>query len=471
MHTLTFYLRAQFAVIQNIEILDATEVLQTLSAHYGNEEITNKNLTNNESLEVNGELQSVDDISELRNEPVFDEMFSLLRSFLSPYSSSQDKKHDTVKRNTDISKNEINDTVGIAKYFSSLKQQNGNIKTVNCTHINSTNKHPDSVQIWFMMHLPKKHKDLLQTKSNYNIDSWIEKFFEQFLRSFESSYDEISEHELEEDVVHVDEEHTAATHLIGTHKIVIDTENLTETIEPHNLDSNESNEITADFHVMPETDSTFRTTQKFFNKAILPKDKKAQLDNRPVNIWNIKDNSDKKHKRSAQLKNDKMKRSVLEENDTAGNVAAKSEAEFLPFVRRYENYENNQLRSKRIKRDVPDVSVPISVDYENDFPSTMNNIVDNIVPAVNNTHGVRQRRDDVNNSNANQSIELTQTDDDDDDNEIQFHEDRKPLMKETGKFKQTKNINTRKMRSVASKRGALWLTVTFPTVLCKLFMH
>lgn len=397
------------AIVINGKEADTAEFSQPASKSE-NKEITEKIESITEDFDGSGSFQPMEDISELRNEPAFDEMFSLLRNFLSPYSEVQEKTNDHLKRSIeDVKKN---DTLGLTKYFSSAQQKKGGIKTINCTHVNSSFKHPDYVQIWFMMHLPKKRKDVLQLKNDYNIETWIERFFEQFLHS----YDEKEENT---------EETTAPpTDVIGTHKIVI-SQNSTEN-QKTTTDDPDSNETTADFHMMPETDSTFETTQKFLKNIIVHKER---LDTKPVNVWNIKDSSERKHKkRSVELK--KNNDSVVEPN-------------LLPFVRQYSNFEYNQMRPKRVKREIQFI-------------------------AVSKTNRPSESKQDPDVDDDDKNIVLLKPEVDED---ISLQKEQGKHVEENKHQHISETKQTSYSDKTATKRSSLWLAVTLPTIMCKLLTH
>lgn len=414
---------------------NAIELKQTETKPATFENISDKIKKITDDFEGNGSFH--DDMSELREEPVFDEMFNLLQSFLSPYPETQETKRMQTNKNINGTKKDINGTDKVAKYFSTLHQQaRGNIKTVNdSTQVNSTSKHPEYVQIWFMMHLPKKHQEI-QRQKNLDIDSWIERFFEQFVRSIENTFGEITQ----TDRANNSEENSdfvSARRVIVQHS---DGENLLteQTTAFANQGSNETNEITADFHVMPETETTIKIAQK-------------QKDYNQLNIWNIKDASEKKRKRSVETKPDNV---LTESNNTIKHAVAQPESELLPLIRHYDNFEYNQLRPKRVKRDVQYISVQnTEVPSTNDYSDETERQQSDDSIQINDT----QRKNTVVSNTHSRIHSMLST---------EHEQKQQPLV-----ITNVENNQQREMKSTAAKHNPLWLAVTLPTVLCKLFLR
>lgn len=236
------------------------------------------------------------DINEFHEEPVFDEMFSLLHNFISPYVASEEEAHKHIKRSMEKVRRSANGTTVSPQTLLALKNSS-TTKFLGCPHkMNKTKRRQNYVQVWFLMHLPKNKTD------NHYVEHLLEHFFEELVRDFE------------------------ALTSTNTQKILLD-ENTTNTFIATD-ETDESSENTAS-----ESDSTtVRITQK-------PPEETEQNAN-TVRFWEVFD----KHKRSVEsaTKDELLAASSLQRSDV------------IPFLKQ----QNNPLRSKRIKREILSVSAP-----------------------------------------------------------------------------------------------------------------
>lgn len=200
-----------------------------------------KNLT--DDLQEKSGLKIMKDISEFNDEPVFNEMFSLLRNFLTPYVATED---DIATKNS----------TALPQVFGMKKSHNGG----GCSHKNrnSTRKQEDYVQVWFLMKLPKNKT------SHRNIEYLLEHFFEELVHDFEGE--------------------TAPTPT---------TQRINSSSEKTTL------ETTLDYHSMPsESDSTITTTQ-----TVLEVEETEKIDDEPTaRVWNVLEGNTKRKRAAAAFK-------------------------------------------------------------------------------------------------------------------------------------------------------------------------
>lgn len=340
-------------------------------------------------MEEKGGFKIIEDINEFHEEPVFDEMFSLLRNFLSPYVGSEENAREHIKNKV---KRYINDTVNQRQ-----------IKSVNCTHnISSSNsKHQDYVQVWFMMHLPKKAKD-----NDGTIDGLLEHFFDKLVHNFESELNE------------TETTTTINNELTSTQQTTVLNDGETRSVDVQNNSIvGATNEVTVDFHTMPETDdSTLKTT-----------------DENAVNVyWNVDDVFGRKRRRSI----DSHKHEVV-------------------------SIKRQNRSSKRIKRDVQVVSVAAK-EITNKSEATVSN---------NNT--VKANESDLHDTVEYPDEVVTWDDqefDDDDDDYSRFVKNDGHLLnvQQKHKARDVAGRTRKRARSTAVKKNPIFGVVLF-TVWCKFF--
>lgn len=171
------------------------------------------------------------DITEFHEEPVFNEMFSLLRNFLTPYVDIATKNSSALPQVYGLKKSH-NDSGG-------------------CSHKNrnSTRKQEDFVQVWFMMKLPKNKT------MHRNVEYLLEHFFDELVHDFEGE--------------------TAPT----------------STLKTNSSSEKTTLETTLDYHSMPsESDSTLTTTQ-----TVAEVEETDKIDDEStLRVWNVLEGNTKR---------------------------------------------------------------------------------------------------------------------------------------------------------------------------------
>lgn len=345
-------------------------------------------------------------LNDLPDESVFNDMFSLLRNFLSPYPEM-----DSQERRGDTNKIKNIKSIDFAKNFTAQKLKD-TIKIINVTHANHTMTHPNYVQIWFMMHLPKNEKDqenTTRTPDSFDLRNWINRIFEHLLNNFEKEID-IPETE-ENDIAEVEKD------LNKTNAYLTQTtpsENDTDATNS-NADLNELTESTADFHntFSVDAESTMKTTEK---------------SHETVNVWNIKEGIKKKRKRLAHYDGTMLFLSH-NNNNSLEKSSQDTNKDVLQAISDHSPFEMNQIRSKRIKRGVLF------------FPPEIRNVSDPIAAAK------KQKR---------------------------YVEDEyilRPLKKEIYKSEKLSDDVPDERAQAPIMARSVWLVVTIPTVLCKALLY